>query len=907
MFHNSNFNQDISNWDVSNVQNMYGMFFDAVSFNQSLNDWDVSNVIDMSYMFSGAVSFNQPLDNWDVSNVESMEGMFKNAMSFNSNISTWKTHNLRNTNSMFFDAVSFNQSLNDWDVSNVIDMSYMFSGAVSFNQSLNDWDVSNVIDMSYMFSGAVSFNQPLDNWDVSNVESMEGMFKNAISFNNSLNEWNTASLENIAYMFENATSFNQNLNSWDTSKIRYMINTFKNAINFNGNISNWETNNVINMNGMFFNAVSFNQSLNDWDVSNVTDMCEMFFNAVSFNQPLNKWNTRNVWCVSAMFFNAVSFNQSLDNWDVSNVEDFSYMFACDVEHCNYSFNGDISSWNTSKAADMSAMFFNAVSFNQSLDNWDVSNVESMNSMFFNAVSFNQDISKWNVSSLNDANNMFYNVTLSTDIYDSLLNSWVNLNLKNNVPFDAGNSKYTENATESRKKLITDFNWVISDGGQYMLCIENWIKENVSCNGTISNYILTYFDSNYCNTTINLPPDNGTIINCCVENWSLTSQECINNIFVKKYYDLNNCNTTYTIPLDNGTTQYCIYSKSKSVESSFNNIEKRPEVCIYDENYDWECSEWGECINGKQYRVCLEKNNCGTKHGRPEVEKKCDDKTKDETDIKNNDNIVKKDKALFDIILDVLEEPYENQELPIRITLINFGKPGLINVNLTYFVYDTDQNTVFYDKKEYVVDTQKEFITNIPLNIISGKYHLKVILEYPDQEYPALAQKDFIVKKRFNSYEILLISSVLVALLIFILYISIKFKIRDLVQRILKNVNSRNDFQEYRDISSSSKINDSNLNGSVFESEIKYRPQDKIIIDSPQGKEFFLKDKAIKNLKELLSELYSMDESCFRNYVNEYKNDFANWIRDVFEKRDLAQKIASTRSKDELIAVLKEYV
>jgi surface protein len=47
----STFNEDISNWDVSNVTNMSWMFYDAESFNQDINKWDVSNVKDMSFMF----------------------------------------------------------------------------------------------------------------------------------------------------------------------------------------------------------------------------------------------------------------------------------------------------------------------------------------------------------------------------------------------------------------------------------------------------------------------------------------------------------------------------------------------------------------------------------------------------------------------------------------------------------------------------------------------------------------------------------------------------------------------------------------------------------------------------------------------------------------------------------------
>ena len=44
LFEFSNFNGDISNWDVSNVTNMRDMFYDCTSFNQDISSWDVSNV-----------------------------------------------------------------------------------------------------------------------------------------------------------------------------------------------------------------------------------------------------------------------------------------------------------------------------------------------------------------------------------------------------------------------------------------------------------------------------------------------------------------------------------------------------------------------------------------------------------------------------------------------------------------------------------------------------------------------------------------------------------------------------------------------------------------------------------------------------------------------------------------------
>jgi surface protein len=44
---------------------MAGMFFDALSFNQDISNWDVSNVNRMASMFFYASSFNQDLSNWE--------------------------------------------------------------------------------------------------------------------------------------------------------------------------------------------------------------------------------------------------------------------------------------------------------------------------------------------------------------------------------------------------------------------------------------------------------------------------------------------------------------------------------------------------------------------------------------------------------------------------------------------------------------------------------------------------------------------------------------------------------------------------------------------------------------------------------------------------------------------------
>ena len=75
----SDFDDDITDWNVSNVLNMQGLFFDASSFNQDISNWDVSNVNNMMLMFKGASSFNQDITGWDISNDTSLFGMFDQA------------------------------------------------------------------------------------------------------------------------------------------------------------------------------------------------------------------------------------------------------------------------------------------------------------------------------------------------------------------------------------------------------------------------------------------------------------------------------------------------------------------------------------------------------------------------------------------------------------------------------------------------------------------------------------------------------------------------------------------------------------------------------------------------------------------------------------------------------------
>ena len=192
LFENNNtFNQDIWNWDTSNVTSMIYTFRQAYAFNQDINYWDVSKVRDMSWMFLVASAFNKPLNRWNTSNVESMADMF--AVTYN-----------------------FNQDISNWDVSKVNTMRHMFAYTTNYNKPLTNWNTSNVRNMDRMFWESKAFNQPVAHLNISNVTTMVGMFSNNPVFNQPLNGWGSKLHNNVnlANTFRGATAFNQPLDQW---------------------------------------------------------------------------------------------------------------------------------------------------------------------------------------------------------------------------------------------------------------------------------------------------------------------------------------------------------------------------------------------------------------------------------------------------------------------------------------------------------------------------------------------------------------------------------------------------------------------------------------------------------------------------------------------------------------------
>lgn len=110
-----------------------------------IGQWNVSNVTQMSRLFAGGfTNFNEDLSGWDVGNVVNMKGMFAGASSFNCDISGWNVGNVVYMREMFFNAHSFSCDISGWNVRNVKSMRGMFEGVDTyvFMHKISHWRIN---------------------------------------------------------------------------------------------------------------------------------------------------------------------------------------------------------------------------------------------------------------------------------------------------------------------------------------------------------------------------------------------------------------------------------------------------------------------------------------------------------------------------------------------------------------------------------------------------------------------------------------------------------------------------------------------------------------------------------------------------------------------------------------------
>ena len=136
------FNQDISDWDVSSVTGMDGMFHSAIGYYGDISDWDVSSVTYMGFMFDFADDLSHgnkcaihnsfsSNENWGYDWDEYCYFQPETKDELETAVDDW-IDNSTSANSTY-------GTIDTWDTSLITDMSDLFY-YTSFNGDISDWD-----------------------------------------------------------------------------------------------------------------------------------------------------------------------------------------------------------------------------------------------------------------------------------------------------------------------------------------------------------------------------------------------------------------------------------------------------------------------------------------------------------------------------------------------------------------------------------------------------------------------------------------------------------------------------------------------------------------------------------------------------------------------------------------------
>ena len=106
------------------------------------------------------------------------------------------------------------------------------------------------------------------------------------------------------------------------------------------------------------------------------------------------------------------------------------------------------------------------------------------------------------------------------------------------------------------------------------------------------------------------PTTGNVVYSCLEDWNCSEwSECVDGEQKRRCIDKNNCGTTL---------EHTPWETRDCGEVA------PPEDGVVTCTEDWECIDWGECIDGIQTRICIDLNNCNTTLNKPEEMQTCEE-------------------------------------------------------------------------------------------------------------------------------------------------------------------------------------------------------------------------------------------------------------------------------------------
>ena len=268
---------------------------------------------------------------------------------------------------------------------------------------------------------------------------------------------------------------------------------------------------------------------------------------------------------------------------------------------------------------------------------------------------------------------------------------------------------------------------------------------------ISEVVFGYWETGYTNE------DN-------LQLWKCSNYDFDNRVCTSNSADVTNSATQNKAAhyFSYSTTSFSGFSIKEYIAPTTTDTRRSPRgssSCTYNQNYDWNCSEWSECVGGVQTRECKERNNCGNSYGRPETERNC-----------SNEN----PEQLFDITWNLDDKTISNSsELVGVITFESFGSVPT-PVELTFIIFDSYGHEVYRSKGSIIVTTKEvmrwKFAEQELQDLPKGNYIAVLETLYNENVSDKFEQKFEINEKNNFLNFVYWIAGILLGIIVFILLI-----------------------------------------------------------------------------------------------------------------------------------------
>ena len=496
---------DINNWDMSNVTDIKGMFYNAV-VNIPLDKWNMQSVTNASSLFQNATFTQQVMPKGTA--VFAFRGRNKvygyNKFLYDKDRERYElssddvgytsTYNIKNWDFLYSKDVNLDYAFNN------IQTRETSSGIISntIPDDIQSWRISvSSLERTFAYNTDLDMDMiGFNKWNFFRTRSVSGAFQNCSSLtgkNFHVLNIPPIYLRNFRDILKGCSSFDiKNIHPWvwrgkrsndkktlglpDTSKLfKGQIITRDGTVSSN-NYEEIEYSKTAGTDSWFIRT--------DGDIFSISEDC-IFETRADLRTALNswilgKWTSNDISC-----------------WDVSKIKDMSNLFKEEKTddtnkiylHKNVgNFRGDLSLWDVRNVKNMAGMFKGASNFTSDLSKWDTSNVTDMSYMFQGANKFTSDLSTkqtgerllciketgsgnnttneiyqvtsykaWDTSNVTNMSHMFQGARQ----FESDLSNWDTSQVTNMSHMFQGANKFTSNLSTWDTSKVTNMSYMFS--------------------------------------------------------------------------------------------------------------------------------------------------------------------------------------------------------------------------------------------------------------------------------------------------------------------------------------------------------------------------------------------------------------------------------------------------------------